>query len=371
MKFGRFEVPGYYVGDCRALPAELPDESVNCVGLQQHPGGPPGDGLMLRGGRAVIEAQAAVKDIDAGALCEPCAAWRGQLGLEPTPEAFVDHLANVFRDVRRVLRTDGTLWLNLGDSYCTVPHGPKGANTADPKNPVPRSRPAGSQANRARVEGLKHKDMVGIPWRVAFALQADGWWLRSDVIWAKPNPMPESVTDRPTRAHEYLFLLTKSDNYAYDARAIMEPVSGTARPRGAGVNPKARGKNEQSPDHRKHGFNERWRVKQNESFSAAIAGTVDQRNKRSVWTITTEPTPDAHFATFPRKLVEPCILAGCPAGGVVLDPFGGSGTVGRVAEDLGRKWLLFDLNSEYAKIADRKTAQRSLLGLVSSPTEAA
>jgi site-specific DNA-methyltransferase (cytosine-N4-specific) len=211
------------------------------------------------------------------------------------------------------------------------------------------------------IGGLKPKDMVGIPWRVAFALQAAGWYLRADVIWAKPNPMPESVSDRPTKAHEYLFLLTKSPAYHYDADAIKEPASDTSHPRGSGVNPKA-GKNEGTGDRRKDGFNGRWRVKQNASFSAALRGTVETRNKRSVWTIPTEPTPDAHFATFPRKLVEPCILAGCPLGGVVLDPFGGSGTVGRVAEDLGRRWLLFDLNPSYAQIARRKTAQTGLLG---------
>lgn len=430
MRLGRFDLPGYYVGDCRALLAELPDDSVHCVvtsppywalrdyglppavwggdaacghrwgsGLKIHRGGPSGaGGAMLQGGRSVVDAHAAVKDIDAGAFCETCGAWSGQLGLEPTPEAFVDHLVEVLLEVRRVLRPDGTLWLNLGDSYASnaggYGAGGRGSTSwpsigrktmsAVLKGRRIRALRDGSHAgkhtamaalgpmvqpNRQPVPGLKPKDLVGVPWRVAFALQAAGWWLRSDIIWAKPNPMPESVTDRPTRAHEYLFLLSKGESYHYDAQAIAEPTSGTVRPRGGGVNPKASGKNEQSGDNRKHGFNERWRVKQNESFSAAVSGLVENRNRRSVWTITSEPTPDAHFATFPRKLVEPCILAGCPAGGVVLDPFGGSGTVGRVAEDHGRKWLLFDLNPDYARIADRKTAQRSLLGRI--PPEAA
>lgn len=200
-----------------------------------------------------------------------------------------------------------------------------------------------------------------VPARLAIALQDDGWYLRSSIIWHKPNPMPEAVTDRPTKAHEHVFLLAKSATYYYDAAAIKEPVTGGSHSRGSGVNPKA-GKNEASGDRRKEGFNERWRVKQNASFSAAVSGLVDERNKRDVWTVSTEPTPDAHFATFPRKLIEPCILAGCPAGGVVLDPFGGSGTTGRVAEDHGRRWILFDLNPEYEAIAKRRTAQTGLLG---------
>lgn len=326
---GPFTVPGYHVGDCRDLLRQLPDESIDCVVTS-----PPYWGLR-----------------DYGVA--------GQLGLEETPEQFVEAMVGVFREVRRALRTDGTLWLNLGDSYAGARGGGQGKNSAFV------SRTACINGVRERGwdrGGGKPKDLVGIPWRVAFALQADGWWLRSDIIWAKPNPMPESVTDRPTRAHEYLFLLTRSEHYFYDAAAIQEPVTGGAHPRGHGVNPKA-GKNEDAGDRTRSGFNHRWKVKQNASFSASATGLVDQRNKRSVWTIATEPTPDAHFATFPRKLVEPCILAGCPAGGVVLDPFGGSGTVGRVAEDLGRRWLLFDLNPAYAEIAKRKTAQVGLLAL--------
>jgi DNA modification methylase len=392
MKLGPFAVPGYHVGDCRELLARLPDDSIDCVvtsppywalrdyglapliwggepvcshrwgdGIRLHRGGPHGDGMMLKGGRAVVDAQAAVKDIDAGAQCEACGAWRGHLGLEPTPQLFVEHLVGIFCDVLRVLKPEGTLWLNLGDSYATragaVGECPGGGKQGESW----RLRGLITPPNRMPIGGLKPKDMVGIPWRVAFALQAAGWYLRADVIWAKPNPMPESVSDRPTKAHEYLFLLTKSPAYHYDADAIKEPASDTSHPRGSGVNPKA-GKNEGTGDRRKDGFNGRWRVKQNASFSAALRGTVETRNKRSVWTIPTEPTPDAHFATFPRKLVEPCILAGCPLGGVVLDPFGGSGTVGRVAEDLGRRWLLFDLNPSYAQIARRKTAQTGLLG---------
>jgi DNA modification methylase len=427
MKIGPFEVPGYHVGDCRELMAQLPDESVDCVvtsppywalrdyGLPSlvwggdgqcdhrwgevvsvHRGGPPGNGVMRAGGRSVVAEQEKVKDIDAGVFCEACGAWRGHLGLEPTPQLFVAHLVVVGRAIWRVLRPSGTLWLNLGDTYASSAGGYdangsrgesswpsigtktmsavlKGARRTralrdgshSGKHTGMSAQGSMAQPSRLPLPGLKPKDLIGIPWRVAFALQADGWWLRSDIVWAKPNPMPESVTDRPTKAHEYLFLLTKSPSYAYDADAIKEPASDSSHPRGSGVNPKA-GKNEGTGDRRKDGVNERWRVKQNASFSAAVRGTVESRNKRSIWTIPTEPTPDAHFATFPRKLVEPCILAGCPAGGVVLDPFGGSGTVGRVAEDLGRRWLLFDLNPSYAQIAHRKTAQRGLLGRVAT-----
>ncbi len=386
---GPFEIPGYYVGDCRGLLAALPDDSVHCVvtsppywglrdyglppsvwgggpmclhswgaGIRQHRGGPPGKGAMLLGGRSVCGEHEKVKDIDSGALCEDCGAWRGQLGLEPTPQAFVEHLVQVLREVRRVLRPDGTLWLNLGDSYAASStsghHRGKGAPAFNGHGRPQTPREYENPPRFPPAPGLKPKDLVGIPWRVAFALQADGWWLRSDIIWAKPNPMPESVTDRPTKAHEYLFLLAKSESYHYDADAIMDRATGRSSGRRA---------------HDKAGVGAGFEIRS----GFVKDGTVERqsRNRRTVWTIATEPTPDAHFATFPKRLVEPCILAGCPPRGVVLDPFGGSGTVGRVAEDHGRGWLLFDLSPAYAKIADRKTAQRSLLGLVATPTEAA
>jgi DNA modification methylase len=423
MKLGRFDVPGYYVGDCRELLRELPDNSVHCVvssppywtlrdyGLppttwggaadcehawgeegRLHKGGPHGDGVLRDGGRRVIEAQAATKDINTGAFCSICVAWRGQLGLEPTPDLYVAHMVMVFEEIRRVLKADGTCWVNLGDTYASNAGGYNGyssrgesswpsigaktmsavikgkrrtRSTRDPayagKHTAIVATGPIDQPNRRSVPGLKPKDLVGIPWRVALALQAAGWWLRDDIIWHKPACMPSSVTDRTTKAHEYVFLLSKSASYHYDADAIKEPVTGEAHARGKGVNPKAAGKNEASGDRRKAGFNERWRTKQNASFSAAVVELVEKRNKRSVWTIPSEPSSDPHYAAFPRKLAEPCILAGCPAGGLVLDPFGGSGTVGRVAEDLGRLWLLFDLSPEYARIAKRKTAQTGLL----------
>lgn len=356
----------------------------------------------------------------------------GQIGLEETPAQFLAALVEVFEEVRRVLRPDGTCWVNMGDSY---------AGTNDRKANV---REDGGLSFRSDGKGLrpigwKPKDMMGMPWRLAFALQDAGWWLRQDIIWAKPNPMPESIQDRCCKSHEYLFLLTKSARYYFDAEAIKEPVSGTAHARGNGVNPKAKAT----------GANSRMNVtrdtkgrppqaRQNDSFSAAVNGLVSTRNKRTVWTITTEACKEAHFATFPRALVRPCILAGTSAGGccpacqapyrrivekgapdldhqkacggnesgeyhgkatkdyasakaedpsevkarilrgmvtrktvgweptckcdagepipcTVLDNFGGSGTTGLVALELGRSAILLELNPEYAAIARDRT----------------
>lgn len=262
----------------------------------------------------------------------------GQIGLEETPDAYVSRLVEVFREVRRVLRDDGTLWLNLGDSY--VGTGAKGAHV-DPKHPQGRNAQHETPKNY-RVEGLKSKDLIGIPWRVAFALQADGWYLRQDIIWHKPNPMPESVTDRCTKAHEYVFLLSKSPRYYYDHEAVKEPASnnpvsaarrnrndfctvGTKAIQGTGYGQSGQGQN------------------------AKYKG--ETRNRRSVWTVTTKPFKGAHFATFPTELVEPCILAGSPECGQVLDPFGGAGTTGLVASRLGRSATLIELNPDYADMA--------------------
>lgn len=280
----------------------------------------------------------------------------GQIGLERTPEAYVAEMVVVFRDVWRVLRTDGTVWLNLGDSYA-----------ANRSYQVPDSKhvDVGNHAGMSAASlGLKPKDLIGIPWRVAFALQADGWYLRSDIIWSKNNPMPESVQDRPTRAHEYLFLLSKSARYYYDAAAIREPYAactlrefesayeggdlkdyesaGVQRPGGI----KARIVDKQRGHGRRHaGFNDRWDAMPK---SEQVAGGA---NKRSVWTVSTQPYPEAHFATFPEKLIEPMILAGCPPGGVVLDPFSGSGTTVAVAERLGRRGVGIELNPAYNRLA--------------------
>ncbi len=276
-----------------------------------------------------------------------------QIGLEPTPDAFVAALVGVFREVWRVLKDDGTVWLNLGDSYAAGKAGRTDYGTGDPtstlgpsRNGLPGNTRPGPVILRSAPEGLKPKDLVGIPWRVAFALQADGWYLRSDVIWHKPNPMPESVTDRPTKAHEYLFLLTKSERYFYDAAAIKEPVTADMARRAEAGHTRGQGKVDASR-------NDATTVR-----PALIEGA--DRNKRSVWTVPTMPYAGAHFATMPEKLVEPCILAGSRLGDRVLDPFMGSGTVGAVAERLGRRWVGLDLNLAYHQLAKKRTAQRGL-----------
>lgn len=269
----------------------------------------------------------------------------GQIGLEPTSEEFVDTLVSVFRLVHRVLADDGTLWLNLGDSYAGRAGGNDGHHAGlrrwrgggrTRKKPAPR-------ISREADPALGAKNLCGIPWRVALALQADGWILRRDIIWHKPNPMPESVKDRPTTAHEYVFLLAKREGYFYDGDAIKEPVTGRAHPRGAGVNPKA---SVSAPGSR-----------QNASFSAAVKDTVDFRNKRSVWRVHPQPYADAHFAVMPEALVEPCILAGSARDDVVLDPFSGTGTVGVVALQHVRRFIGIELNPEYAQMARARLAE--------------
>lgn len=239
-----------------------------------------------------------------------------QIGLEQTPGDFVAALVEVFREVRRVLRDDGTLWLNLGDSYAaarggthmpaqTVAGGVAGKGDDNAFRGMGGESRGGAHRNADAI-GLKHKDLIGIPWRVAFALQADGWYLRQDIIWHKPNPMPESVRDRCTKAHEYVFLLSKSPKYYYDGEAVKEPATQAGRVRSGRMGGNKYGKG----------------VKHSEG---AVFKGSDTRNRRSVWTVTTKPYKGAHFATFPPDLIEPCILAGCPAGGMVLDPFGGIG----------------------------------------------
>lgn len=267
------------------------------------------------------------------------------LGLEPTAEAFVAHLVHVFRLVHRTLRDDGTLWLNLGDSYAGT--GGRGPQTGALFKGRARQRETITTAARIRGKGLKEKDMAGIPWRVAFALQADGWFLRQDIIWSKPNPMPESVRDRCTKAHEYLFLLSKSERYYFDDKAIAEDA---VDPRGPGnVNPVRA-----LPGERESGENANLRG------SLHKIGVREKRNRRSVWTVPVSPFKEAHFATFPPKLIEPCILAGAPGGGIVLDPFVGSGTTGKVSEALGRDSILIELNPKFADMTDRRTRQRGM-----------
>lgn len=269
----------------------------------------------------------------------------GQIGLEKTPAEYVAALVDVFEGVRELLADDGVLWLNLGDSYAGY-HGNKNSE-------VPTSSTNGwtngyneNKRGDARPQdiGLKPKNLIGIPWRVAFALQADGWYLRQDIIWHKPNPMPESVTDRCTKAHEYLFLLTKSERYFFDHVAIQEPE--TMKPQNRLTPRKA------NPDAKVHGMPE---YRQQEGGTGG-----GMRNRRSVWSVNTAPYGGAHFATFPPALIEPCILAGSRTGDVVLDPFMGSGTTAQVAQALGRQWIGCELNTEYAPLQQARTAQAAL-----------
>jgi DNA modification methylase len=301
---------------------------------------------------------------------------KGQLCLERTPEEYVAKMVEVFREVRRVLIDDGTLWLNLGDSYATgagkvgdCPGGGKQGARFDAKNPC--SGILTYQPNRMPILGLKPKDLVGIPWMVAFALRADGWYLRQDIIWAKPNPMPESVVDRCTKAHEYVFLMSKSERYFCDMAAIAED-SIWKDPRVSYGSEGAWEMDGRPPDKRngrklrkpapKGSFNGKTESMR-DTGQNAFRAIVDKRNKRSVWTVPTKPFKAAHFATFPVKLVEPCILAGCPAGGTVLDPFGGSGTSAVVAEANGRNSIIIEINPDYVEIAKRRTAQKSIFNL--------
>ncbi len=374
-----------YGGDCRAVLASMPADSVDCVVTS-----PPYWGLR-----------------DYGA--------DGQLGLERTPEEYVANMVAVFREVRRVLKPTGTCWLNLGDSYAS-----SGGERAYGSSDNGTGRGPGARRHDVPASGLKPKDLVGIPWRVAFALQADGWYLRSDIIWSKPNPMPESVTDRPTKSHEYLFLLTKSARYYFDADAVAEPASDTSVARWSqnvedqvgservpgktnGTMKAVGGPRRRQAERavevaraagltdahiaaiRRSGIHDAGKalVTQTPNLDAETRRLADEakdalggyyreflipatRNIRSVWTIPTMPYKGAHFAVFPPELPERCIKAGSPEGGVILDPFGGSGTVGMVANRLSRRAILIDLNPEYLEQQMRRNAQTPL-GLTEVP----
>lgn len=343
------------IGDCLQLLRELPDKSVHCCVTS-----PPYFGLRDYG-------------VD------------GQIGLEETPAEFIARLVEVFREVRRVLRDDGTCWVNMGDSYASVaggyaPGGSKG------KHDTVSSATRGAVLHGRRrnpPNGLKHKDLMGMPWRLAFALQDDGWYLRQDIIWQKPNPMPESVTDRCTKAHEYIFLLSKSRRYYFDQSAILEPVSPNTHARLAQdvaaqigserANGGAKTNGNMKAVARKgngvgwgHGTDaeerRRVRVKDNSSMDSALAIMPSERNKRSVWTIPTHSFKGSHFATYPPDLIRPCILAGSPRDGLVLDPFGGAATTALVAMQEGRRSLLLELNPEYAALGQARLDAAWLAG---------
>lgn len=353
-----------YNKDSRDL-SEIPDESIQCVVTS-----PPYWGLRDYG-------------------------VPRQLGLEPTPEEYVEQILKIFKEVWRVLRKEGTLWLNIGDGYYGSGQG-FGDTKATNKNHT------GSRMRRKpqwATSNLKPKDLIGMPWHTAFALQSEGWYLRSDIIWSKPNPMPESVRDRPTRAHEYLFLLSKSRQYYYDADAIREPytdatierlsqssfdtqtggpkdplngdrlcrktlenlkqrvpASWANSPSYEEQDPRYPKRDKQRGHSRRHaGFNDRWDLMTKEGQQANGA------NKRSVWNIATQPYPKAHFATFPEDLVEPCILAGSRPGDTILDPFLGSGTTAWVAQRLGRKCIGYELNEEYCQLAIKRNQQIGMI----------
>lgn len=381
-----------YVGDVRDTLAQLPEASIDCCvtsppywGLRDYgtaswEGGDPDCEHRVGGQVQDTKAPGAISagvrpGVDAS-RCLDCGAARidSQIGLERTPGEYVDAMVAVFADVRRVLKPAGTLWLNLGDSYnaYNAYNGNRGTDStyAGDREAREPEFPSG----HGLAPGLKPKDLVGIPWRVALALQADGWTLRSDIVWHKPNPMPESVTDRPTKSHEYLFLLTKGPRYFYDADAIAEPAtwygpngqpkegphSGQMKARAGAKRPQQRRAAELAEQ---HGLTEAH-FEAIRSVGITDTGKAQvTRNARSVWSIQTMQYADAHFATFPEELPRRCILAGCPEGGTVLDPFMGSGTTAKVARDLGRQSVGVELNTEYAGLCARRLQQQSLLAV--------
>ena len=366
------------------------DESINCVitsppywGLRDYKTEPQifgGDGDCLHEWDKEVNGAGKNNDKTAGKLqkgnigsigrddrpstnfCVKCNAWKGSLGLEPTPDLYVQHLVELFREIKRTLKDDGTVWLNLGDSYagnCS-----RASNGGRAGFGTPREGVFNKTAN-----GLKDKDLVGIPWRVALSLQDDGWWLRSDIIWAKTNPMPESVKDRPTRSHEYIFLLTKSKKYYYDYQAVLEPATGYDGRKdtifkGATKNYDGVMPNGKPQSFVQNGY-ERWQYKNlqedgqkpNTMHVNRLVGDEYMspvRNKRDVWWVSTKPFKGAHFATFPPDLIEPCVLAGSAEGGIIMDPFCGSGTVGVVCKKHRRNFIGIDLNPSYVEMSGNR-----------------
>jgi DNA modification methylase len=362
-------------GDCLDVLKTLQSESINCCitsppywGLRDY-----GTGEWMGGDSACSHKrdskqseltqtghrnlEGAVGDGIYKDKCKRCGAERKdrQIGLELTPEIYTQKMVEVFREVKRVIRDDGTLWLNIGDSYAGSGCGWGGGSLSEKSNHHMKvhgnENPRKSKDQRPPA-GLKTKDLVGIPWRVAFALQADGWYLRQDIIWHKPNPMPESVTDRCTKAHEYIFLMSKSANYHFDNEAIKEDsvwdIDGTGTIKRA---ERQREGLKSNPTEMKNGIRIKYPNGKHGETHQSPKTIYGKRNKRSVWSVNVRPYKEAHFATFPKELIEPCVLAGCPKDGTILDPFGGSGTTAEVAIENGRNALLIELNPEYIELA--------------------
>jgi DNA modification methylase len=303
-----------YLGDAQEGVKHLPDKSVDCVVTS-----PPYYGLRDYG-------------MDA------------QIGLEESPSLYIGRLVSLFQEIRRVLKDDGTLWVNLGDSYAGSGKGfcADGTHSEGGKQSSNKGAVTGN-LKKTEVKGCKSKDLIGIPWRFAFAMQEDGWYLRQDIIWHKPNPMPESVTDRCTKAHEYIFLFSKMERYYFDSQAIQEEAVTQVDPRiGKRVDYDGMRKGQEGTGNRAF-----------VSLKTSEDGVV-VRNKRDVWSVNLKPNKEAHFATYPEELIVPCILAGCPEGGVVLDPFMGSGTTGIVARKLNRNYVGCELNPTYKAMAERR-----------------
>lgn len=357
------------LGDCLDVLPTLPSESVDCCitsppyyGLRDY-----GTGKWIGGdpncphkrlskystktttGHGQTELIGNVGDGIYKKICPICGAVREdkQIGLEETPEEYIDKLVKVFREVKRVLKDEGTLWVNIGDSYWGI--NSRGYDFTDKLTDASKI-----QSNSKGIENLsnlpklignvgefKNKDLIGIPWMLAFALRKDGWYLRQDIIWSKPNPMPESVKDRCTKSHEYIFLLSKSEHYYFDHEAIQEDsVSKSDKRNGEG---------------RIAYEGKRTEDNQDRHAQQSFVVVNDKRNKRDVWSVSTKAVKEAHFATYPEELIEPMISAGCPSGGVVLDPFFGSGTTGRVAERLNRNYIGIELNPDYVEISKKRT----------------
>jgi DNA modification methylase len=330
-----------YTGDALEVLQTLPDNSIDCVitsppyyGLRDY-----GTATWYGGNlncKHIIKCDSYAPGIKqrtncgsirtAKDICPTCGAVRvdNQIGMEDTPEAYKERLVSVFMGVHRVLKPAGTLWLNIGDSY----NGSGGAGGDYGKGGIKEGQP---KYPGRKIRGLKPKDLTGIPWMIAFALRDAGWYLRQDIIWHKPNPMPESIRDRCTKSHEYIFLLSKSNSYYFDHKAIMEPAKYAGDNRGA-----------------------RGDARRGTGMNSVSGRTGEFRNKRSVWVVNTKPYKGAHFATYPEALIVDCVKAGCPAGGVVLDPFFGAGTTGVVAQNLGRNYIGIDLNAKYVEIANKR-----------------